>query len=80
MVDNTDEACSYTETLVRDPLNPQQSPIVVGYFHEPDENFLSLISHESIPVYLNVKLPVPPATATIVEDNPVTPPKRGRDN
>ena len=27
MVDNTDEARSYTETLVLDPLNPQQSPI-----------------------------------------------------
>ena len=26
MVDNTDEARSYTETLVLDPLNPQQSP------------------------------------------------------
>jgi len=79
MVDNTDEARSHTETLVLDPLNPQQSPIAVGYFHELDEDALSLLSHESIPAYLNVDLPVPPVPDILVEDNPVTPPKRGRD-
>ena len=42
-----------------DPLHPQQSPIAVGYFHEPDEDVLSQLSHESMPVYLNVDLPVP---------------------
>ena len=72
-VDNTDEARSYSETLVLDPLNPQQSPIAVG-------DVLSILSHESIPVYLNVDLPAPPVTVTLFEDNPVTPPKRGRDN
>ena len=79
MVDNTDEARSYTETLVIDPLNPQQSPIAVGYFHESDDDVLSQLSHESIPVYLNVDLPVPPVPDILVEDNLVTPPKRGRD-
>jgi len=59
MADNTDEARSYTETFVINPLNPQQSPIAVGYFHEPDDEVLSQLSHESIPVYLNVDLPVP---------------------
>ena len=76
----SDEARSYSETLVLDPLNPQQSPIAVGYFHDPDEDVLSILSHESIPVYLNVNLPAPPVTVALVEDNPVTPPKRGRDN
>ena len=79
MVDNTAEARSYSETLVIDPLNPQQSPIAVGYFHEPDEDALSQLSHESIPVYLNVDLPVPPVPNILVDDNLVTPPKRGRD-
>jgi hypothetical protein len=79
MVDNTDEARSYTETLVIDPLNPQQSPIAVGYFHEPDDEVHSQLSHESIPVYLNVDLPVPPDPDILVDDNLVTPPKRGRD-
>ena len=81
-VDNTDEAelRSYSETLVLDPLNPQQSPIAVGYFHDTDEDVLSILSHESIPVYLNVDLPAPPVTVTLPPDNPVTPPKRGRDN
>ncbi len=66
MVDNADEARSYTETLVLDPLNPQQSSIAIGYFHDPDEDILSVISRESIPEYRNVEIPVPPAT--IVED------------
>ena len=79
MVDNTDEARSYIATLVLDPLNPLQSPIAVGYFHEPDDDVLSQLSHESIPVYLNVDLPVPPVPDILVEDNLVTPPKRGRD-
>ena len=79
MVDNTAEARSYSETLVIDPLNPQQSPIAVGYFHESDEDVLSQLSRESILVYLNVDLPVPPVANTLVDDNLVTPPKRGRD-
>ena len=79
MVDNAAEARSYSDTLVHDPLNPQQSPIAVGYFHESDEDVLSQLSHESIPVYLNVDLPVPPVPNTLVNDNLVTPPKRGRD-
>jgi hypothetical protein len=79
MEDNTAEVRSYTETIVIDPLNPQQSPIAVGYFHEPDDEVLSQLSHESIPVYLNVDLPVPPDPEILVEDNLVTPPKRGRD-
>ena len=78
-LDNAVEARSYSDTLVHDPLNPQQSPIAVGYFHESDEDVLSQLSHESIPVYLNVDLPVPPVPNTLVNDNLVTPPKRGRD-
>jgi hypothetical protein len=80
MEDNTAEVRSYTETIVIDHLNPQQSPIAVGYFHEPDDEVLSQLSHESIPVYLNVDLPVPPdPEILVVDDNLVTPPKRGRD-
>ena len=81
MVYNTDEADlrSYSETLVVDPLHPQQSPIAVGYFHDPDEDAVSILSRESIPVHLNVELPVPPVPNILADDNLVTPPKRGRD-
>jgi hypothetical protein len=79
MEDNADEIRSYSETFVLDHLHPQEPPVAIGYFHEPDEDVLSLVSHESTPNYLHVDLPVAPEPTPMIEDDPQTPPKRARE-
>jgi hypothetical protein len=79
MEDNADEIRSYSETFVLDHLHPQEPPVAIGYFHEPDEDVLSLVSHESTPAYLHVDLPVAPEPTPMIEDDPQTPPKRARE-